>query len=463
MTSSSLQKGLTMATFQIDTPFLETLKDLIREKEDSKLKRKFKPIHYADVAEIIQLLSQDEATYVVKLLDSETTADALAEVDPDIRESILDNLSAKEIALEVTELDTDDAADLILELPEDRQEKVMSQIEDEEHAQDIRELIKYDENTAGGLMAKELVKVKEDLSVLKCLNEMRAQAEYVTRVHSIYVVDEKNRLKGRLSLKDLITANSKDKVKDVFIPMVDFVSVDQEKEEVAKIMSKYDLEAIPVVNQKKELLGRITIDDIIDVIKEEAEKDYQLAAGISNDVEADDTIFELVRARLPWLFLGLLGGLGSVFILQDFEDIMNEPQLRNLFFYTPLIAAMAGNVGVQSSAIIVQGLANDVVKGSLFNRLVKEIGLSLINGFALAIVIIIFGLISQQEFNVSLTIAGSMMLVIVVAALVGTFIPIILDKKGIDPAIATGPFITTANDIFGIFLFFYIAKLVLGF
>ena len=452
-----------MATFQIDTPFLENLKDLIREQEDSELKKKFKPIHYADVAEIIQLLSQDEATYVVKLLDSETTADALAEVDPDIRESILDNLSAKEIALEVTELDTDDAADLILELPEDRQEKVMSQIEDDEHAKDIRELLKYDENTAGGLMAKELVKVKEDLSVLKCLKEMRAQAEYVTRVHSIYVVDEKNRLKGRLSLKDLITANSKDKVKDIFIPKVDFVSVDQEKEEVAKIMSKYDLEAIPVVNQKKELLGRITIDDIIDVIKEEAEKDYQLAAGISNDVEADDTVFELVRARLPWLFLGLLGGLGSVFILQDFEDIMNEPQLRNLFFYTPLIAAMAGNVGVQSSAIIVQGLANDVVKGSLFNRLVKEIGLSLINGFALAIVIIIFGLISQQEFNVSLTIAGSMMLVIVVAALVGTFIPIILDKRGIDPAIATGPFITTANDIFGIFLFFYIAKLVLGF
>jgi len=452
-----------MATFQIDTPFLENLKDLIREQEETKLKRKFKPMHYADVAEIIQLLSQDEATYVVKLLDSETTADALAEVDPDIREAILDNLSAKEIALEVTELDTDDAADIILELSEERQEKVMSQIEDEEHAQDIRDLLKYDEDTAGGLMAKELVKVNEDLSVLKCLNEMRSQAEYVTRVHSIYVVDEKNRLKGRLSLKDLITANSKAKVKDIYIPKVDFVTVDQEKEEVAKIMSKYDLEAIPVVNQKKELLGRITIDDIVDVIKEEAEKDYQLAAGISNDVEADDSIFELVRARLPWLFLGLLGGLGSVFILQDFEDIMSEPKLRNLFFYTPLIAAMAGNVGVQSSAIIVQGLANDIVKGSLFNRLVKEIGLSLINGFALALVILIFGFIAQQEFSVSLTIAGSMMLVIVVAALVGTFIPIILDKRGIDPAIATGPFITTANDIFGIFLFFYIAKFVLGF
>ena len=452
-----------MATFQIDTPFLEQLKALILKQEGAKLKRKLKPIHYADIAEIIELLTLSEATYVVKLLDSETTAEALAEVDPDIREGILEQLSAKEIALEVAELDTDDAADLILELPEERQEKVMSEIEDDEHVQDIRELLKYDENSAGGLMAKELVKVKEDLSILKCLNEMRSQAEHVTRVHSIYVIDDNNKLKGRLSLKDLITANSKAKVKDIYIPKVDFVTVDQEKEEIVKIMSKYDLEAIPVVNQQKELLGRITIDDIVDVIKEEAEKDYQLAAGISNDVEADDSILELVRARLPWLFLGLLGGLGSVFILQDFESIMNEPQLRNLFFYTPLIAAMAGNVGVQSSAIIVQGLANDIIKGSLFNRLLKEVGLSLINGLALALVIMVFGILSNQELFVSLTIAGSMMLVIVMAALVGTFIPLILDKRGIDPAIATGPFITTANDIFGIFLFFYIAKIVLGF
>lgn len=450
-----------MGTFQIDTPFLETIKSLIEQGEDTTLKRKLKSTHYADIAEIIEHLSIDEATYIIKLLKSETTADALAEVDPDTRERILENLSSKEIAKEVAELDSDDATDLILELPEARQEKVMSQIQDDEHVKDIRELLKYDENTAGGLMAKELVKVEENLSVLKCLNEMRAQAEHVTRVHSIYVVDQSNKLKGRLSLKDLITANSRDKVKDIYIPNVDFVSEDQNNEEVAKIMSKYDLEAIPVVNKKKELVGRITIDDIVDVIKEEAEKDYQLAAGISNDVEADDTIYELVKARLPWLFLGLLGGLGSVFILQDFESVMEQPRLRNLFFYTPLIAAMAGNVGVQSSAIIVQGLANDTVKGSPLNRLIKEIGLSLINGFALALVIIIFGLIINQELLVSLTIAGSMMLVIVVAALIGTFVPIILDKRGIDPAIATGPFITTANDIFGIFLFFYIAKLIL--
>ena len=452
-----------MATFQIDSAFTVEIKNLIAKEDTTRLKRKLKPAHYADLSEIIETLSIDEATYLIKLLGSDKTADALAEVDPDIREGILEQLSAKEIAKEVLELDTDDAADIILELPEERQEKVMSQIDDEEHVSDIRELLNYDENTAGGLMAKELVKVNEDLSVLKCLNEMRSQAENVTRVHSIYVVDEKNRLKGRLSLKDLITANSRAKVKDIYIPKVDFVTADQDSEEVAKIMSKYDLEAIPVVNSNKELLGRITIDDIVDVIKEEADKDYQLAAGISADVEADDRIFDLVKARLPWLFLGLLGGLGSVFILQDFETIMERPALRNLFFYTPLIAAMAGNVGVQSSAIIVQGIANDTVKGSLFNRLVKEVGLSLINGLSLALVLLIFGQFIDQSFLVSATIAGSMMLVIVVAALVGTFVPIILNKQGIDPAIATGPFITTANDIFGIFLFFYIAQFILGF
>ena len=452
-----------MQRFEINKIVIDSIQELIEKGADAKLRVKLKDFHYADIAEIIYELSTEQAIYLIKLLDSEKTAEALAEVDEDTRERILEKLSVKEIAEEISELDSDDAADLMAELSEERQERVMSEISDTSHVDDIRELLAYDENTAGGLMAKEMVVVQEGLSVLKCLNAMRAQAEEVTRVHSIYVVDDKNRLKGRLSLKDLITANSKAIVKDVYIPKVDFVTADVSGEEVAKIMTKYDLEAIPVVNDKKVLLGRITIDDIVDLIKEEAEKDYQLAAGLSNDVEADDTIFQLTRARLPWLFLGLLGGLGSVFILKDFEAVMENPELRNLFFYTPLIAAMAGNVGVQSSAIIVQGLANDVVKGSLLSLLIKEVSLSLINGFALAVILIIFGLLINQDINISLTIAGSMMGVIIIAALIGTFIPIFLNKKGIDPAIATGPFITTCNDIFGIFLFFYIAKIFLGF
>ncbi|WP_459210534.1 magnesium transporter [Aquimarina rhabdastrellae] len=447
--------------FQVSNELILRLKDLIQEKNDTRLLEIFNELHFADVAEIINELSPFEATYIIKLLDSEKTSDALMELEEDVRERILNKLSAKEIAEEVEELDTDDAADILAELPEERAETVISEIEDEEHAEHIVELLRYDEDTAGGLMAKELVQVNENWTVSRCVFEMRKQAENVTRVHSIYVVDQNNKLKGRLSLKDLLTASTKTYIKEVYIPKVDFVRVDDEGEEVARIMTKYDLEAIPVVDHNDVLKGRITIDDIVDFIKDEAEKDYQMAAGISQDVEADDNIWELTRARLPWLVLGLLGGLGSVSIMGNFHSALE--QYPTLFFYTPLIAAMAGNVGVQSSAIIVQGLANDVVKGSLWNRLVKEIGLSLINGIALALLLILFGVIMGNEMLFNLTVALALILVIIVAALVGTFVPIILDKKGIDPAIATGPFITTSNDIFGIFLFFYIAKLILGF
>ena len=452
-----------MKQFKINDELISNIKKLIEDNSTDKLLSSIADIHYADLAEIFELLEITEVIFLVKIFDKQKIADALAEIDEDLREIILEKLSAKEIAEKIVELDTDDATDVISELTEERQKRVFSQIKDAELTDDIKELLKYDEDTAGGLMAKELVSVNENLSISKCLDEIRKQAKNVTRVHSIYVVDSKNRLKGRLSLKDVVTAKSRSKVRDIYIPNVDYVTVDQEGEDVAKIMSKYDLEAIPVTNKSKTLLGRITIDDIVDLIKDEAEKDYQLAAGISSEVEVNDSIFQLTKARLPWLFLGLLGGLGSVFILKDFEQIMNQPDLRNLFFYTPLIAAMAGNVGVQSSAIIVQGLANDLVKGSLVNRLFKEVGLSLINGFALSVILIIFGQIINQDLFMSLTIAGSMMGVIIIAALVGTFVPIILDKQGIDPAIATGPFITTANDIFGIFLFFYIAKISLGF
>ena len=452
-----------MKQFKINDELISMIKKLIEDNNRDKLLSSLADIHYADLAEIFELLETTEVIFLVKIFDKQKIADALAEIDEDLREIILEKLSAKEIAEKIVELDTDDATDVISELTEERQERVFSQIKNAELTDDIKELLKYDEDTAGGLMAKELVSVNENLSISKCLDEIRKQAKNVTRVHSIYVVDSKNRLKGRLSLKDVVTAKSRSRVRDIYIPNVDYVTVDQEGEDVAKIMSKYDLEAIPVTNKRKTLLGRITIDDIVDLIKDEAEKDYQLAAGISSEVEVNDSILQLTKARLPWLFLGLLGGLGSVFILKDFEQIMNQPDLRNLFFYTPLIAAMAGNVGVQSSAIIVQGLANDLVKGSLVNRLFKEVGLSLINGFALSVILIIFGQIVNQDLFMSLTIAGSMMGVIIIAALVGTFVPIILDKQGIDPAIATGPFITTANDIFGIFLFFYIAKISLGF
>jgi len=445
--------------FEITNTLFENLTIYIDTKNDEAISSLFAEVHYADIAEVLDEIKFEEAVYIIKLLDSETTAAVLMETDEDTREKILKNLTAKEIAEEIAELDSDDAADMIAELPEERQEAVMSKIEDEEHVKEIEELLTYDENSAGGLMAKELVQVNENWTVLKCVKEMRIQAEEVTRVHSIYVVDDGGKLKGRLSLKDLLVASTRTPISDIYIPKVDFVNVIDGAEDVANIMRKYDLEAIPVVDDDQILLGRITIDDIVDVIKEEADKDYQMAAGITQDVEADDSILELTKARLPWLFLGLLGGIGAFIIMEGFQDVFEK--YAALFFFTPLIAAMAGNVGVQSSAIIVQGLANDDIKGSINSRLLKEMLLAALNGVVLALFLFLFVWLSQGKITLAIAISVSLVVVIIVAGLIGTFVPLFLNKRGIDPAIATGPFITTSNDIFGILIYFMIAKMIL--
>jgi magnesium transporter len=448
--------------FEITKEYILEIQQLIAEQKNDALLKLLEEVHYADVAEIVEELTSEEGLFLIKLLDSNKTSDVIAELDEDDREKILSKLSSKEIAEEIEELDTDDATDIIAELSEEQKKEVIAHIEDEEHAKDIVELLRFDEDTAGGLMAKELVKVNENWNVLTCVKEMRAQAEEVTRVHSIYVIDDDGVLRGRLSLKDLLTTSTRSPIKDVFIKNVDSVNVNDKAEDVARIMQKYDLEAIPVVDELGRLVGRITIDDIVDVIKEEAEKDYQLAAGISQDVEADDTIFELTKARLPWLILALFGGFISVSILGGFQGAMTNYPV--LFFFTPLIAAMAGNVGVQSSAIIVQGLANDSLKGSSWNRLLKEVSQGLLNGFILAVLLMSAGMFFLGfELKVGITVAISLISVIIIASIIGTFVPIILDKRGIDPALATGPFITTSNDILGILIYFSIAKLILGF
>ena len=450
-------------SFEITDILLEEIKVHIRNEDDTVLLELFEDVHHADVAEILDEVNWDEALYLLRLLDSETTSEALMELDDDVRERLLDSLTPKEIAEEIEEMDTDDAVDAIAELDSAIQEAVIEQIEDEEHKADIREMLQYDEDSAGGLMAKELIRVKETWTVAGCVREMRRQAEEVTRVHSIYVVTKEDVLIGRLSLKDLLTSDTKTKISEIYIPKVDSVHVNDDGEDVAKLMQKYDLEAIPVVDDEKKLLGRITIDDIVDFIRDEAKEDYQLAAGITQEVEADDSIIELTRARLPWLFLGLIGGVGAATIMGGFEDILEDYAL--LFFYTPLIASMAGNVGVQSSAIIVQGLANDDVKGSISNRLLKEMALAALNGLLLGLALFAFTALwyrnEPDSLHTALAISISLFAVIIMAGIIGTFIPLFLNKRGIDPAIATGPFITTSNDIFGILIYFWIAKLIL--
>ena len=446
---------------EINSAYIEELTSLIEAQNSKELISRIKELHIADIAEIIEDLSLENVKYLFELIsDEEKSAAVLVELEDDTREELLEDLSAKEIAEEVIDnLESDDAADLIGELSEDKKEEVLSHIEDEELASDISDLLNYPEDTAGGLMAKELIKVNEKWNTLQCLREMRKQAEHVKQVHTIYVVNDNDILLGSMSLRRLLLIETNTPIKEIIKTDIISVNATEDDEDVANIMNKYDLIVLPVVNVDNKLIGRITIDDVMDVVKEEAEKDYQMASGISEDVESSDSVWTLTRARLPWLLIGMIGGLLGAKVIGIF-DLENNFELA---FFIPLIAAMGGNVGVQSAAIVVQGLANDSLKmENLFQKLIKELGVGLLNGFICSIIILgaAFGLGYSMEL--SLTVSLSLLAVIVFAAVFGTFIPLTLEKYKIDPALATGPFITTVNDVLGLFIYFWIGQAILG-
>lgn len=446
--------------FKISKELITQLQDLIRANNSTELEVLLADLHFADIAEILDELDIDDATYIFKVLESEKTAEILLEMEDDLREKILKRLSPKEIAEELDELETNDAADIIAELSQEKKEEVIQELEDVEHAKDIVELLRYKENTAGGLMHKELVKVNENWTVLHCVKEMRIQAENISRVHSIYVVDDEDRLKGRLSLKDLLVSSTKKPINDVYIRKLNSVNVDTEDVEVARIMQKYDLEAIPVTDEMGRLVGRITIDDIVDVIKEEADKDYQLAAGITQDVEAGDTVLELTKARLPWLLMGMFIEFFASFILKGNEEAFHTYQ--TLIIFVPLLSATAGNIGAQASALVVQGLANGTFTSFSKGYLAKELRVAMISGAIIALTVFGFHSMIYGEYMAGLAIGISLIVVIIFAGVLGTLIPMLLNRYKVDPALATGPFITTTNDVFGILLYFSIAKVILG-
>ena len=444
---------------EINRQFLSELSDFISNNSDKKTQSLICDLHIADIAEIIEELSIEQATYLFQLIDEERSAKILIEIEDETREHILSTLSSKEIATEVIEnLESDDATDVLSELPKEQKEEILSLIEDDDHASDIEDLLNYPEDTAGGLMAKELIKVNENWTTIRCLKEMRKQSSEVKEVHTIYVVDDQDKLVGTLSLKRLLLTETKILINE--IANYDIVSViaTEDDEEVANIMNKYDLIVMPVIDKKGVLLGRITIDDVIDVVKEEAEKDYQMASGITEDVESSDSVWQLTRARLPWLLIGLVGGLLGAKVIGIFEIDKNI----ELAFFIPLIAAMGGNVGVQSAAIVVQGLANESIKiNTTLSKLVKELGVALLNGIICSTIIFGATFALNYPIDLSLTVSLSLFSVIVFAALFGTFVPLTLDKYKIDPALATGPFITTVNDILGLVIYFLIGQSIL--
>ena len=446
--------------FELTKEFLQEIIDKIDRQEFELVKTELSELHNVDIAELIEELDEEYGKILFELFEDETSAEILVELDEESREAVLEDLSSQEIAEDLIEnLDSDDAADIIADLPSEKKVEVLSHIEDIEHASDIVDLLSYPENTAGGLMAKELIKVNEKWAVLRCVREMRKQAEEVDKVYTIYVVDDDDVLLGTLSLKKLLLSPEKTFIKNIYNEKVFSVKANSDDEEVANIMEKYDLIVLPVVDDLNRLIGRITIDDVVDVMKEEAMEDYNRASGISEQVDASDNILTLTRARLPWLLIGLMGGIMGAEVIGIF-DIENNIELA---FFTPLIAAMGGNVGVQSAAIIVQGLAsNNLGIDSLAQRLIKELGVALLNGIICSGLIMIITSLIGYPNSISFTVSISLMAVIIFAALFGTFIPLVLDKYKIDPALATGPFITTVNDVLGLFIYFMIGKLFLN-
>jgi magnesium transporter len=444
---------------EINSAYIEQITALIEANNSAELSVIITDLHIADIAEIIEDLSIGNAHFFFNLIDEEKAALVLVELEDDIREDLLSDLTAKEIAEEVIDnLESDDAADVIAELSKEKKEEVLAHIEDEEHASDISDLLSYPEDTAGGLMAKELIKVNENWTTLQCLKEMRKQAEHVKEVHTIYVVDNDDKLLGSMSLRKLLLIETNTPIKDIIKTDIVSVKATEDDEDVANIMNKYDLIVLPVVDNLNRLIGRITIDDVMDVVKEEAEKDYQMASGISEDVESSDSIWELTRARLPWLLIGMIGGLLGAKVIGIF-DLENNFELA---FFIPLIAAMGGNVGVQSAAIVVQGLANDSLKmENIFQKLIKELGVGLLNGIICSVIILGAAFSLGYSMELSLTVSISLLAVIVFAAVFGTFIPLTLEKYKIDPALATGPFITTVNDVLGLFIYFWIGQAIL--
>ncbi|RHJ90822.1 magnesium transporter [Parabacteroides bouchesdurhonensis] len=443
---------------ELTKEYIDHLKDIIEKKDDAQARELLNDLYPADIAELYQELNLREAIYLYLLMDGEKAADVLMELDEEDRHKLLKELPNELIAKRfVDNMETDDAVDLMRELDEDTQEEILSHIEDVEQAGDIVDLLKYDEDTAGGLMGTEMIVVNENWSMPKCIDEMRKQAEEMDEIYYVYVVDDDERLKGVLPLQRLITNPSVSKIKHVMKKDPISVHEGDSIEEVSQTIEKYDLVALPVVDSIGRLVGRITIDDVMDEIREQHEREYQLASGISQDVETSDNVFLQTAARLPWLLIGMIGGLGNSIILGGFESSFAANPKMALFI--PLIGGTGGNVGIQSSAIVVQGLANNTLKeGHILAQILKESVVSLINASIISLVVFVYNFFMLGDRAITASVSLSLFAVVMFASIFGTLVPMTLNRMNVDPALATGPFITITNDIIGMMIYMFISS-----
>ncbi|MEQ9378369.1 MAG: magnesium transporter [Imperialibacter sp.] len=447
--------------FELSKEYLERFQGALDEKDEQFIKASLDGVNPADITQLLYEFDTEESKYVIDLLEKQISAQIINDLDEDTRTEFLGAFTVTEISSFLDFLDSDDCVDILMELSLQTREEVVALIRDEQKARHIQELLHYDEDVAGGLMAKELIKCNLNWTIRQCIDEIRKQAETVQKIYSVYVVNNTGKLIGKVSLKKIIIAEDSAKIADIYDDDIVSVATHMDEDEVASIMRKYDLEAVPVINAKGRLVGRITIDDIVDVMQEQAEEERQLMAGISDDVEEDDSVWKLSKARLPWLIIGMVGGLMGARFIGLFEgDIALIPAVA---FFIPLITATGGNVGIQSSSIVVQSLANpNVFAESMARRLIKVLTVAVLNGLILAL--LVFGsiiLLYKEEF-LAITVSIALFSVVLLASFMGTITPIALDKFGINPALASGPFITTANDLLGLGVYFTIANLLYG-
>ena len=446
--------------------YLEYIRKIINDNRADEARAELATLHPADIAELYKDLDLEEAEYLYRLLDADTAADVLMELDEEDRMKLLSAMPAEQIAKQIDHLETDDAVDLIQQLDEDERDAILAHIDDVEQAGDIIDLLKYDEDTAGGLMGTEMLVVNENWSMPECIKQLRLQAGEMDEIYYVYVVDDDERLKGILPLKTLITHPSVSKIRHVMEEDPISVKTDTPIDEVALDFEKYDLVAMPVVDSIGRLMGRITVDDVMDQVRESQERDYQLASGLSSDVDAGDSLFAQTKARIPWLLIGIASGILASIILSGFEEQLKTVAILAIFI--PIIGGTGGNVGVQASAIVVQGLANGSLDIKNFARqLWKELRIGLLNATIIASIILAYNLImlpSQIPTNlaVTLSVAVSLFFIVLFATMLGSIVPLTLEKMKINPALATGPFIQISNDIVGLIIYVYVSKIFLG-
>ena len=449
--------------FELTEDLINELKECFNsDDQNSRILDLVGEIPEQDLSAILYELDTDESVALLNILTTEKSAQVISELDTDIRLKILKNYTPEKIASFIEYIDSDDAVDIINELSIKTGEEVIAFIKNPEKADHIIDLLHYDEDCAGGLMAKELIKANLNWTIDRCIEEIRAQSKNVDKIFSIYVVDDNMRLLGILSLKKLLLADENSLIKDIYEPTIESIESYKSGTEVAELMQKYDLETIPVVNVQGKLLGRITIDDVIDLITEQADLERQMMSGISNDAEEDDSVWLLSKSRLPWLIVGMLGGILGAQFIGLFENVLH--QVTAMAFFIPLITATGGNVGIQSSSMIVQSLARDSSYiGMEFERFWKGFVVSLINGVAIASLVFLFNYVLKQEMNLAITVSIALFCVVLVSSFMGTITPLILYRFGVNPALASGPFITTANDLLGLGIYFSIANLLYTF